>query len=43
VLDIDGRLEPLRNQPEFIGLMDQITDDISRAKTEIRSLSLAYL
>ena len=43
VLDIDGRLEPLRNQPEFIGLMDQITEDISRAKAEIRSLSLASL
>ena len=43
VLDIDGRLEPLRNQPEFIGLMDQITEDISRAKAEIKSLSLASL
>jgi len=43
VMDIDGRLAPLRDKPEFIILMEQIRDDVSRAKTEIKSLSLASL
>jgi tetratricopeptide (TPR) repeat protein len=43
VLEIDGRLAPLRDTPEFIMLMEQIRDDVSRARTEIRSLSLAGL
>ena len=43
VLEIDGRLAPLRDTPEFIMLMEQIRDDVSRARTEIRSLSLAAL
>jgi TolB-like protein/Flp pilus assembly protein TadD len=43
VLEIDGRLAPLRDTPEFIMLMEQIRDDVSRARTEIRSLSLASL
>jgi TolB-like protein/Flp pilus assembly protein TadD len=43
VLEIDGRLAPLRDKPEFIILMEQIRDDVSKARTEIRSLSLAVL
>jgi tetratricopeptide (TPR) repeat protein len=43
VMEIDGRLAGLRDVPEFMALMDQIRDDISRARTEIRSLSLAGL
>jgi len=43
VMEIDGRLAGLRDVPEFMTLMDQIRDDISRARTEIRSLSLAGL
>ncbi|HSM11429.1 MAG TPA: hypothetical protein VK827_07665 [Lysobacter sp.] len=43
VMEIDSRLEPLRDQPEFIALMDRIRDDLSRAKVEIEALSLAAL
>ena len=43
VLEIDGRLASLRDTPEFIMLMEQIRDDVSQARTEIRSLSLAGL
>jgi TolB-like protein/Flp pilus assembly protein TadD len=43
VMEIDGRLAGLRDVPEFMTLMDQIRDDISRARTEIRALTLAAL
>jgi tetratricopeptide (TPR) repeat protein len=43
VMEIDGRLAPLRDTPEFILLMEQIRDDVSRARTEIRALTLAAL
>lgn len=43
VIDIDGRLAPLRDKPEFILLMEQIRDDVSQARAEIQSLSLAAL
>ena len=43
VLEIDGRLEPLHDQPEFISLMDRIRDDLTRARFEIESLALAGL
>jgi tetratricopeptide (TPR) repeat protein len=43
VMEIDGRLAGLRDVPEFMTLMDQIRDDISQARTEIRSLTLAAL
>jgi TolB-like protein/Flp pilus assembly protein TadD len=43
VMDIDGRLEPLRNEPEFNALVEQIESDINRARVEIRSLSVASL
>ena len=37
VLDIDGRLDPLRNRPEFVALRQQIRDDMHRALAEVRS------
>ena len=43
LLEIDGRLAPLHDIPEFISLMNQIRDDVSRALIEIRALSLAAL
>ena len=43
VLEIDGRLEPLHDQPEFISLMDRIRDDLTRARLEIESQVLAGL
>lgn len=43
VMDIDARLAPLRDRPEFIGLMDQIHDDINRARAEIQTLALVSL
>jgi len=43
VMDIDGRLAPLRDTPEFIILMEQIRDDVSQALIEIRALPLAAL
>jgi TolB-like protein/Flp pilus assembly protein TadD len=43
VLDIDSRLAPLRDQPQFLILMDQIREDVSRARSEIESISLAAL
>jgi TolB-like protein/Flp pilus assembly protein TadD len=43
VMEIDDRLAGLRDIPEFMSLMDQIRDDINRARAEIRSLSLASL
>ena len=43
VLEIDGRLEPLHDQPEFISLMDRIQDDLTQARLEIESQALAGL
>jgi tetratricopeptide (TPR) repeat protein len=43
VMEIDDRLAGLRDVPEFMSLMDQIRDDINRARAEIRSLPLASL
>jgi tetratricopeptide (TPR) repeat protein len=43
MIEIDGRLNPLRAHPEFIQLRDQIRDDISQALLEIRSLAIAFL
>jgi TolB-like protein/Flp pilus assembly protein TadD len=40
-LNIDFRLDSLRQQPEFIDLKNRINDDISRALAEVRSESLA--
>jgi TolB-like protein/Flp pilus assembly protein TadD len=43
VLEIDTRLAPLRDQPEFIMLMDRIRDDLNQARVEIESLPVAAL
>jgi TolB-like protein/Flp pilus assembly protein TadD len=43
ILEIDGRLGPLRDYPEFIALVDQVREDVSRALTEIRAEPLASL
>ena len=43
LLEVDGRLNPLREQPRFVLLMEQISDDINRARAEINSLQLALL
>ena len=43
VLEVDGRLDPLRERPEFQLFKGQIEDDVTRALTEIRSLSLVSL
>jgi hypothetical protein len=43
VMDIDGRLAALRDKPEFIALMEQMRDDVNKARAEIQSLSVAAL
>ena len=40
-LNIDFRLDSLREQPGFIALKNRITDDVSRAFAEIQSVNLA--
>jgi TolB-like protein/Flp pilus assembly protein TadD len=42
-LEIDGRLGPLRDSPEFIALKHRIQDDLAAARLEIESLLLAVL
>jgi GH18 family chitinase len=42
-MDIDGRLAALRDKPEFIALMEQMRDDVNKARAEIQSLSVAAL
>ena len=43
LLKLDGRLDSLRDQAEFITLQNRIDDDINRALAEIRSMSVAAL
>ena len=43
VLEVDGRLDPLRDRPEFLLFKDRIEDDLTRALAEIRSLAVASL
>jgi len=43
VMEIDGRLEPLRQQPEFITLMDRMREDLNKARIEIEALAVAAL
>jgi TolB-like protein/Flp pilus assembly protein TadD len=43
VMHIDGRLGPLRDQPEFLDLMQRIREDLEQARVEIEALSLAGL
>ncbi|MFC1688390.1 hypothetical protein ACFL0N_03780 [Pseudomonadota bacterium] len=39
MMDIDGRLAPLRDFPDFLVLMEQIRNDVKQAKAEIDTLS----
>ena len=39
LMDIDGRLAPLRDDPDFLILMEQIRNDVDRARSEIKALS----
>jgi len=43
VLEVDGRLDPLRDRPEFLLFKDRIEDDLALALAEIRSLALVSL
>ena len=43
VLDIDTRLAPLHERPEFQMLKNQINEDVQRARAEIRALPVAML
>lgn len=40
VLEIDGRLDPLRDQPEFAMFREQVSEDLGQALAEIRSLAM---
>jgi len=40
-LDIDARLDSLREQPGFIALKNRISDDVNSALTEVKSVTLA--
>lgn len=39
VLELDGRLDPLRSHPDFIELERRIRDDVDRARREVNTLS----
>jgi len=41
ILQIDGRLDPLRNEPGFVEIRDRIAEDVSRARAEVLSQTLA--
>jgi hypothetical protein len=43
LLKIDGRLDSLRDQAEFIALQNRMDDDINKALAEIRSMAVAAL
>jgi TolB-like protein/tetratricopeptide (TPR) repeat protein len=45
LMDIDGRLAPLRDNPDFLVLVEQIRNDVSQARSEIKALSrtMAFL
>ena len=43
VLEVDGRLDPLRDRPEFLLFKDRIEEDLALALAEIRSMALASL
>ncbi len=42
VLEIDGRLDPLRERTEFLVFRDRIQEDLNQALAEIRALPLAF-
>ncbi len=43
VLDIDGRLDPLRDQPAFVELVSRMQGELEQARVEIASLAMASL
>jgi len=43
LLEIDGRLDPLRQQTAFIELKNRLEDELTRALAEVRSNSMALL
>jgi hypothetical protein len=43
VLEMDGRLDALRDRAEFLLFKDQVKDDVSKALAEIRSMPIAFL
>ena len=43
LMEVDGRLDPLRDTAEFISIKNQIDDEISQALAEVRSLPVALL
>ena len=43
MLEVDSRLDPLRDRPEFLVFKERIDDDLDRARAEISSLALASL
>ena len=43
MLEVDSRLDPLRDRPEFLVFKERIDDDLNRARAEISSLALASL
>jgi TolB-like protein/Flp pilus assembly protein TadD len=43
IIDIDGRLDPLRDHPGYLLFKDRINEDVTRALAEIRSLPIAFL
>lgn len=43
LLEIDGRLDPLRERPEFVQIQQRINDDLAQALVEVRSLTFASL
>ena len=43
MLEIDGRLDSLRGQADFIAFQNRLTDDINKARAEIRSTMVVSL
>ena len=41
VLDIDARLDPIRDLPEFLAIKTQVEEDISKARAEVLATTLA--
>ena len=41
VLQFDLRLDPIRSDPEYIALEQQILDDVNRARAEIENRQVA--
>jgi tetratricopeptide (TPR) repeat protein len=42
-LKMDGRLDALRDQPQFVELAERISDEVRRARSEVESMKVAQL